>query len=106
MATYLYRCPECAVFERQAPMAAVTSTSTCPGCGAESARVYTAPSLTSAPAALTRAAETAGSSADSPTVTRSLPGAHSTPRGRTPTGTPLPLRGESMSPAHPPLPRS
>ncbi len=104
MATYVFRCPACAVFEQQLSIESVTSESECPSCGASAKRVYTAPGLTTTPAALNRAAELAGSSADSPQVTHSIPAARARSRG--PAGTPVAARGPSMSPAHPPLPRS
>lgn len=106
MATYLFRCPDCAVFERQMSMKTATTTSTCPACGATAARVYTAPSLSTTSTALNRAADVAGSSADNPTVTGAIPAAHSRSRSRMPTGTPVAARGSAMSPVHPPLPRS
>lgn len=104
MATYLFRCPSCAVFERRLPMESVTTASTCPSCGASAARVYTAPGLTTTSGALDRAVDAAGSSADNPHVTRTIPAARS--HRQAPPGTPVAAQGPAMSPAHPPLPQS
>ncbi|WNV73819.1 FmdB family zinc ribbon protein [Geodermatophilus sp. DSM 44513] len=82
MATYVFRCPDDAEFEVVVPMTAVRPTHPCPACRADSARVYTAPTLSTTPAALSRAAAAADASAETPQVVRSLPAGAPRPRGR------------------------
>jgi len=44
MPTYAYACPDCAAaFDQERPMTDAAAPSPCPVCGAEAARVYTAP---------------------------------------------------------------
>jgi putative FmdB family regulatory protein len=87
MATYVFRCPDCSVFEVVQPMSLLTPTHPCPECGAASARVFTAPRLARTPAALHRAVDAADASAEAPQVVRSLPGG--APRPRRPRFSPL-----------------
>ena len=82
MATYLFRCPDCSVFEVVQPMSALRPTCACPACGADSARVYTAPALATVPAGVHRAIETADASAETPRVVRSIPAGAPRPRSR------------------------
>lgn len=93
MATYLFRCPECSVFEVAIPMAAVGSTHACPVCAQESRRVWTAPALSTASAALHRAVDAADASAEAPQVVRSVPAGRPRPRSRrwSPTTGPAPV---------------
>ncbi len=107
MATYVFRCPDCAQFEVVVPMAVVRPTHPCPTCRAESARVYTAPALTTTPAALSRAVAAADASAETPQVVRSVPSGAPRPRSRrwSPVTGPAPVNA-AHRPAgpHQPLP--
>ncbi len=87
MATYVFRCTTCSTFEVVQPMTALTPTHPCPGCAAESARVFTAPHLASTPAGLRRAVDAADASAEAPTVVRSIP--DGAPRPRSPRWSPM-----------------
>ncbi len=82
MATYEFRCPDCSVFQVAVPMSAVRPTHRCPACGAESARVFSAPALRTTPAALSRAVTRAEASAETPQVVRSIPDGAPRPRSR------------------------
>ena len=108
MATYTYRCPACQCFDVVQPMSAVRPEHPCPQCGQEARRVYQAPHLSTTPKALRRAADTAASSAETPTVVRSIPQGVGAPRRRrwSPvTGaSPVNAAGRAGGP-HPPLPR-
>lgn len=73
MATYVFRCPDCSVFEVIQPMTSLTPTHPCPSCTGESPRVFTAPHLATTPAALHRAIDAADASAEAPQVVRSIP---------------------------------
>lgn len=108
MATYEFRCPACSVFEVAVPMAVVRPTQSCPTCGAESARVWTAPALATTPAALHRAIATADASAEAPQVVRSIPAGAPRPRGRrwNPLTGAAPVDAAHRPPGpHPSLPR-
>ena len=82
MATYVFRCPDCSVFEVVVPMSSVGPTHPCPTCAGESSRVWTAPALATTPAALHRAIATADASAEAPQVVRSIPAGRPRPRSR------------------------
>jgi putative FmdB family regulatory protein len=82
MATYLFRCPDCSVFEVVIPMSSLRPTHPCPSCTGESRRVWTAPALATTPAALHRAVDAADASAEAPQVVRSIPAGRPRPRGR------------------------
>lgn len=82
MATYIFRCPDCSVFEVIQPMTSLTPTHPCPTCAAESTRVFTAPHLASTPAGLHRAINAADASAEAPQVVRSIPDGAPRPRSR------------------------
>lgn len=90
MAGYLYRCGECGPWEVQRPMGTATSTSTCPVCGADGRRVYTAPLLRRTPAAVSAARLREEASRDAPTVTTSVPRAVGRPAQRDPRWSALP----------------
>jgi putative FmdB family regulatory protein len=79
MAGYVYRCGTCGPWEVHRPIGTADVTSSCPTCGLEGRRLYTAPVLNRAsrPAAEARLREEA--SADVPTVTTAVP-----PRARRP----------------------
>ncbi|NAZ85343.1 FmdB family zinc ribbon protein [Kineococcus indalonis] len=108
MATYVFRCPGCSVFEVVQPMSALRPTHTCPTCGAPAARVFTAPGLLSTPSPVHRALDRAAASAEAPQVVRSLPHGAPPPRRRRwnpVTGAaPLDAAHRPAGP-HPPLPR-
>jgi putative FmdB family regulatory protein len=108
MATYLFRCPDCSVFEVVQPMAALRPTSPCPACGADAARVYTAPALATVPTGTHRAIEAADASAETPQVVRAIPDGAPRPRSRrwSPMTGPAPVNA-ARRPAgpHPALPR-
>ncbi|MGY1709337.1 FmdB family zinc ribbon protein [Geodermatophilus sp. SYSU D00758] len=108
MATYVFRCPDCSVFEVVVPMSAVRPTHACPACGADSTRVFTAPALSTTPAALHRAVAGAEASAETPQVVRSIPAGAPRPRSRRwspQTGaTPISAAARPAGP-HQPLPR-
>ena len=108
MATYVFRCPDCSVFELVVPMTAVRPVHDCPECGAESVRVFTSPALARTPAALHRAVASAEASAEAPQVVRSIPAGKPRPRSRrwSPTtgATPVNAAHRPAGP-HPSLPR-
>lgn len=109
MATYVYRCPDCACFDVVQPMSAVRPTHDCPACGRQARRVFTAPALATIGRGVHRAADAAAASAETPQVVTSLPAG--APRPRTPRWNPLtgprPVNA-STRPAgpYPSLPRS
>lgn len=108
MATYVFRCPGCSVFEVVIPMSSVRPTHPCPSCAEEAGRVWTAPALATTPAALHRAAAVADASAETPQVVRSVPAGTPRPRSRrmSPTTGAAPVHA-AHRPAgpHPSLPR-
>jgi putative FmdB family regulatory protein len=55
MATYEYRCERCGLFDIDRAMGTAPRAMACPTCGAEAARVFSAPLLTRTPAALGKA---------------------------------------------------
>jgi putative FmdB family regulatory protein len=87
MATYVFRCPDCSIFEVSQPMSALTPTHPCPACGTASARVFTPPRLATTPVALRRAVDAADGSAEAPRVVRSIP--DGAPRPRRPRWNPM-----------------
>jgi putative FmdB family regulatory protein len=108
MATYEFRCPDCSVFEVVVPMSAVRPTHPCPGCGAASARVFTAPALARTPAGVHRAMATAEASGEAPQVVRSIPAGAPPPRSRRwnpMTGAPPVNAAHRPAGPHPALPR-
>ena len=74
MPTYEYRCDPDGVFEVTRPLGTPPHSMTCPRCGNEAARVFSAPMLASfAPRALKSAIENAEKSRDHPEIVSSLP---------------------------------
>lgn len=73
MATYVFRCPECAEFDVLLPMSELAPVQDCPRCGRPARRVYTAPALTGTNRAADRARSAAEASAEAPPVVHSLP---------------------------------
>jgi putative FmdB family regulatory protein len=72
--TYEYRCEPDGVFEVTGPLGTQPESMTCPQCGGEAARVFSAPMLASfAPPALKTAIEHAEQSRDQPEIVSSLP---------------------------------
>jgi putative FmdB family regulatory protein len=90
--TYSYRCPVCREFDLVRPMAQVDAAATCPDCGAQSTRVFTAPALRGLDARLRRALDAGERSADSPDVVHAVPGRsrRATPVSRDPRHARLP----------------
>ncbi len=83
MATFEYRCDRDGVFEVAGPVGAPPAAATCPACGREARRAFSAPMLGSfAPRGLVAAIEGAEKSRDEPEVVTSLPRAGA--RRRTP----------------------
>ena len=82
MATYVFRCPDCAEFDVLLPMSELAPVQDCPQCGLASRRVYTAPALTGTNRAADRARSAAEASAEAPPVVHSLPPAAGTGHGR------------------------
>ena len=90
MPVYDYGCDACGRFERAGPMASASADVTCPDCGREAARVFSAPGGRSArsarvlgsfdPAALARV----GRAADGVPQTGALPTGRTLPGGRAP----------------------
>jgi putative FmdB family regulatory protein len=72
--TYEYRCDPDGVFEVTRPLGTPPEAMTCPRCGNEAARVFSAPMLASfAPPALKSAVEKAEKSRDHPEIVTKLP---------------------------------
>jgi putative FmdB family regulatory protein len=87
--TYQYRCHDDGLFEVTRALGTPPELTTCPRCGYEAARVFSAPMLASfAPRALKSAIENAEKSRDHPEIVRSLPRRGA--RGRTPVAPPTP----------------
>lgn len=82
MSTYQYRCARHGHTDVPLPFGSATPTRACPTCGAEMARVYTAPMLGLAARGVVAAIDATRASAESPAVVTGLPGAG---RRRTPT---------------------
>ncbi|QRP47860.1 FmdB family zinc ribbon protein [Amycolatopsis sp. FDAARGOS 1241] len=76
MATYQYRCDQDGVFEVRLPMGAATPRWTCPECGGEAARSYSAPMLALAPRELVTEIDRAEKTRDEPAVVTAVPPAH------------------------------
>ncbi|NJC73128.1 zinc ribbon domain-containing protein [Planosporangium thailandense] len=93
MATYEYRCPRDGDFEVRFPIGAAAARVTCSACGADAARVFSAPLLTRTPQSLAAAIDRTERSAETPEVVTSVP-----PR-------PRPARRRQASPALARLPR-
>ena len=108
MATYVFRCADCAEFEVVQPMAEVRPTHPCPGCGHSSRRVFTPPALNTTSPGLHRATQAAEASAEAPQVVRSIPSG--APRPRSPRWSPFtgasPVAASGRAPGpHQPLPK-
>lgn len=73
MPTYTYRCRGCGAFDLTRPIAHRGEPAQCPECHATGMRVFTAPHLSSLNPSLDRAVTSAGLSAETPQVTRSIP---------------------------------
>lgn len=108
MATYVFRCPDCAEFEMLLPMSELAPVQDCPQCGQEARRIYTAPALTGTHRAADRARTAAEASAEAPPVVHSLPtgaGIGKSPRWSPFTGAAPRPAGQRDSGPYPPLPR-
>lgn len=93
MQTYAYACGSCGPFDLVRTIAQRGDPASCPQCGRGGKRVFTAPHLGRLDPALDRAATSAGTSAERPSVTTRIPAAATAPLA-------------VQSPGHPPLPRS
>jgi putative FmdB family regulatory protein len=91
MATYEYRCDRHYEFTRSFPIGEAVGHVPCPVCGAEAARVFSAPALTRTPRRLAAAIEQAARSAEAPGVVSEVPT--------------RPGRRRPANPAHARLPR-
>ncbi|MGW4641935.1 FmdB family zinc ribbon protein [Sphaerisporangium sp. NPDC004334] len=79
MATYGYNCPHCREVEVTFPIGTAPAEVSCPGCGAASARAFSAPTLVRTRAAVSAHMRRAERRASEPEVVTSLPGRR--PRG-------------------------
>ncbi len=91
MTTYRYHCAEHGGFDRAAPLGAAPERWTCPECGADSRREFTAPMLALAPRALVALVDRTERSRDEPDVVVAPP--------------PRPLPRRRIPPANPALRR-
>jgi putative FmdB family regulatory protein len=82
MATYEYRCTAHGAFTVHRPMGTASGAETCPSCGGDAARVFTAPLVARTPAALAGARAAEDRSRDRPDVVTEVPSA--APRSRSP----------------------
>lgn len=82
MAEYQFLCDEHGGIALRAAMGTAPSTLPCPDCGEQARRVFSAPMLTRAPGAMTKAFERAERSANAPEVVRSIPPQAQRPRQR------------------------
>jgi putative FmdB family regulatory protein len=73
LVAYEFRCPQCGVFARSLPMATVTPSVACPGCGGPATRVYTPPMTPRTPSPLARLRATEEASSDAPRVVSEPP---------------------------------
>ncbi|WP_193517323.1 FmdB family zinc ribbon protein [Nocardiopsis kunsanensis] len=73
MAIYQFMCEEHGGLELEAAMGTAPPTLSCPDCGRQARRVFSAPTLGRTPRAVATAFERAERSADEPNVVTSLP---------------------------------
>lgn len=73
MAVYEYRCEQHGAFDVQLRMGTAPSSSSCPECGEEAARVPSLPSLRRLPRGARSAIEHSEASADSPAIVSTPP---------------------------------
>jgi putative FmdB family regulatory protein len=73
LATYLYRCSGDGDFEVRRPIGTAPEPVSCPACGGDAVRVYTAPMLSTASRAAVAAIDRAEKSRDQPDVVTTLP---------------------------------
>lgn len=73
MAIYEYRCVECGTFERSMPMGTATPSASCPACGRDGNRVFSAPMTSRTPGRLTEAFAREEASRDYPEVVDRVP---------------------------------
>lgn len=74
MTTYRYRCPTDGPADVGLPIGTAPPTLTCPSCGAEMPRVFTAPMLGLAPRGIVAAIDRTTAGAESPAVVSRIPG--------------------------------
>jgi putative FmdB family regulatory protein len=70
---YEYRCPACGSFTVRRAMGSAGASASCPGCGRDSRRAFSALPVRRVPAALAGALRRQEASADQPEVVRTLP---------------------------------
>jgi putative FmdB family regulatory protein len=90
MASYLYRCERCGLWEVQRPIGTAESAEPCPTCGATSRRRYTPPLLSRTPTAVATALLRDEASRDTPQVTTAVPAAAARPVRQDPRWSRLP----------------
>jgi predicted nucleic acid-binding Zn ribbon protein len=73
VSTYQYRCAGHGTTDVRLPIGTATATRPCETCGAEMARVYSAPMLGLAPRGIMAAIDRTRATADTPAVVSSLP---------------------------------
>ena len=73
MTTFSYRCAEDGSFDVVRPIGTALKVMTCPTCGTDAVRVYTAPMLSFAPASLMRVIEGTEMTRETPAVVSALP---------------------------------
>ncbi|MFZ5869091.1 MAG: FmdB family zinc ribbon protein [Actinomycetota bacterium] len=108
MAIYLFRCPDCSLFEVRQPMSEVRPTYSCPACGSEARRVFTPPALRGVEPAVHRLMDAAEESAERPRVVHSIPKGAPRPSSRRwhpVTGAQPVNAGARAAGPHQPLPR-
>ena len=73
MTEYEYRCPACGPFTLRRPMGSAASAASCPTCGTDSRRRFSALPVRRVQAALAGALERQEASADHPEMTSTIP---------------------------------
>jgi putative FmdB family regulatory protein len=87
VATFAYRCTDDGPFDVVRPIGTATATSSCPHCGAEAVRVWTAPRLSLASPAAMSALDRAERSRSEPDVVTAPPPRPTGRRPHRPAGT-------------------
>lgn len=93
MATYRYRCADCAPFDVTRPMGHALPEEPCPTCGLQGRRVFTAPMLPRVSVPLARALRSQEASAHEPRVVTEVP-----PARRRPNAAPDPRQAQLPKP--------
>jgi putative FmdB family regulatory protein len=77
---YEYRCPDCGPFTLRRSMGSATPSASCPACGRDSRRRFSALPVRRLPGPLAGALERSEASADHPEVTSTIPPRPARPR--------------------------